>query len=124
MIAAAWLSIALMLGFPGEPAALAAPEAPAVRVTRVSSPEKALRFEVTVPASAEDTWAALTTTVGVESWLWKDARVDLRPGGDWLVLYPEGKTGGGTIVSFVEKQRLELRAMAPEWFPTVRRERT
>jgi len=124
MIAAAWLSIALMLGGPGEPAALVAPEAPAVRVTRVSAPEKALRFEVTVPASAEDTWAALTTTAGVESWLWKDARVDLRPGGDWLVLYPEGKTGGGTIVSFVEKQRLELRAMAPEWFPTVRRERT
>ena len=38
MITAAWLSVALMLAGPGEPTTPAAPEASAVRVTRVSSP--------------------------------------------------------------------------------------
>jgi uncharacterized protein YndB with AHSA1/START domain len=123
MTIALLLSAALLMPAATEPSAAPVP-APAVQVTRVTSPEKALRFEVVVPASLADTWTALTTTTGVETWLWKDARVDLRPGGDWLVLYPGGKTGGGTIVAFTEKRRLELRAMAPEWFPTVRQERT
>jgi len=104
-------------------ATAAAPASP-VHVERQSAPEKALVFTVTVPASIDDTWAALTTTDGLETWLWRDARVDLHAGGDWLVLYPGGKTGGGTVVSFEPKRRLELRAMAPEWFPHVRAERT
>ena len=41
----------------------------------------------------------------METWLWKDTRVDLRPGGDWLVLYTPTATGGGTIVSFVPPGR-------------------
>ncbi len=103
--------------------ATAPPPSP-VAVTKVTAPEKALRFEVVVAAPLDEVWAALTTTAGLETWLWRDARVDLRAGGDWLVLYPEGKTGGGTIVSFDPPHRIELRALAPEWFPTVRRERT
>jgi uncharacterized protein YndB with AHSA1/START domain len=83
-----------------------------------------MRFEVTIPASVDEVWAALTTHDGVVTWLWRDARVELRPGGDWIVLYPGGKTGGGTIISFEPKQRLTLAAMAPEQFPTVRERRT
>jgi uncharacterized protein YndB with AHSA1/START domain len=126
------LSLALLLSTdapaPAAPAtasppAAAAPSsaaASAVTVSRLSDPEKALRFEVTLPASAAEVWAALTTTEGVQTWLWRDARVQLRPGGDWLVLYPGGKTGGGSVVAFVPEQRLELHAMAPEQFPEVR----
>lgn len=95
-----------------------------VTVTKAASPQKALRFEVTIPASVDEVWAALTTHDGVVTWLWRDARVELRPGGDWIVLYPGGKTGGGTIISFEPKQRLTLAAMAPEQFPTVRERRT
>jgi uncharacterized protein YndB with AHSA1/START domain len=105
-------------------AALPQEQADGVTVSRLSRPEKALRFEVTVPGSLGDVWAAFTTPEGLSAWLWRDVRVDLRPGGDWLVLYPEGKTGGGTILSFEPKRRIVLAAMAPEQFPTVRRERT
>ena len=91
-----------------------------VAITKVMSPEKALLFEVTIPAPIADVWTALSTAEGLATWLWRDARVDLRPGGDWLVIAPDGKTGGGTIVSFEPQKRLELRALAPERFPTVR----
>lgn len=95
-----------------------------VTVTRVTAPERALRFEVVVSGSIDAVWNALATREGVETWLWREARVDLREGGDWLVLYPEGKTGGGTIVSFEPTRRLTVSALAPEQFPTVRQQRT
>lgn len=125
MIATLLLTSAILLRADADAAApAAAPAQSPVTVTRESTPEKALRFEVTLPAPVDDVWAALTTTEGLETWLWRDARVELRPGGDWLVLYPQGKTGGGTVVSFTPRKELVLRAMAPEWFPTVRSERT
>jgi len=110
-------------------AALLAVQSSPVTVSRLASPEKALRFEVTVPASVEDVWTAFTTAAGLQTWLWSDVVVDLKPGGDWLVRFPgrsgaPGSTGGGTSVSFVPKQRLELRALAPDRFPTVRQDRT
>ena len=108
---------------PAATAAAAEPASP-VTTTRESAPEKALRFEVTVPASVDEVWTALATTEGLETWLWRDARVELRPGGDWLALLPEGKTAGGSVLSFVPRRELVLHAMAPEWFPTVRKERT
>ena len=95
-----------------------------VTVQKITSPQKALRFEVVVPGSLDDVWQAMSTEAGMETWLWKDARVDLRPGGDWLVLYTPTATGGGTIVSFVPRKELVMKAMAPEKFPTVRSERT
>jgi uncharacterized protein YndB with AHSA1/START domain len=95
-----------------------------VTVTRLDKPEKALRYEAVVSAPVDEVWKAFTTKEGLQTWLWRDAKVDLREGGDWLVLYPEGKTGGGTILSFEAKSKLVLSAMAPEWFPNVRAERT
>jgi len=91
-----------------------------VTIYKVASPEKALRFEVTIPGPVADVWTALSTAEGLATWLWRDARVDLRPGGDWKVIYPGGKTGGGTIVSFEPQKRLELRAGAPDQFPEVK----
>lgn len=95
-----------------------------VRVTKSASPEKTLLLEVTVPAKLDDVWRAFTTKEGAEEWLWPDMSVDLREGGDWIVHYPGGKTGGGTIISFEPMQSITMRAMAPEKFPEVRRERT
>jgi len=104
--------------------ALAVAQASPVAVQKITTPQKALRFEVVVPGSLDEVWQAMSTEAGMETWLWKDARVDLRPGGDWLVLYTPTATGGGTIVSFVPRKELVMKAMAPEKFPTVRRERT
>ena len=96
----------------------------AVAVTKIAKPRKELRFAVTVPAPLSNVWTAFSTTEGLKTWLWSDARVDLRPGGDWLVLFPAGQTGGGTIVSFQKTKQLTVHALAPETFPTVRKERT
>jgi uncharacterized protein YndB with AHSA1/START domain len=96
----------------------------AVTVTRTGAPEKRLDFEVTVPAPVGEVWKALTTTDGMETWLWQDCRVDLRAGGDWIVNYPGGSTGGGAITSFEPMKSITMAAMAPEQFPTVRKART
>lgn len=104
--------------------AVLALQVPTVSVQQIAAPEKALRFEVLVPASLDEVWTAFTTQAGLQSWLWRDARVDLRPGGDWIVQYTPTATGGGTIVSLVPRAEIIMRALAPERFPTVRRERT
>ena len=95
-----------------------------VNVTKMDEPEKALMFEVTVPAKLDDVWRAFTTKEGAQEWLWPDMTVELQEGGDWVVHFPGGKTGGGNIVSFEPKQSITMRALAPEQFPEVRRERT
>jgi uncharacterized protein YndB with AHSA1/START domain len=95
-----------------------------VTVQQVAAPEKALRFEVTVPAPLDEVWAAFTTQDGMQSWLWKETRVDLRPGGEWIVQYTPTATGGGTIVSVAPRAEIVIRALAPEQFPAVRQART
>jgi uncharacterized protein YndB with AHSA1/START domain len=118
--AAGLVLIALLLCPRSESVALAAGP---VTVTKVAAPERALRFEVTVPASLDEVWAAFTTTDGLATWLWRDTRVDARPGGDWLAIFPQS-TGGGTIVSLTPKTQLVIAAMAPDQFPAVRAART
>lgn len=95
-----------------------------VKVVKQPAPEKALIFEVTIPASRAEVWRAFTTSDGLSTWLSPGAVVELRKGGEWTAHYPGGKTGGGTIVSFVTEQEITMAAMAPEQFPTVRAERT
>ena len=95
-----------------------------VTVSKLDAPEKALKFQVVVPAKLQDVWNAFTTREGLITWLWSDVTVELRNGGEWTVHYPGGATGGGTIVSYTPERRLVMRAMAPERFPTVRSERT
>jgi uncharacterized protein YndB with AHSA1/START domain len=103
----------------------AAPPESHVKVTRQSAPEKALLFEVSVAAPPAEVWKAFSTREGMITWLAPDAAIDLQPGGDWLAMFPgSSSTGGGTIVSFVSGREIVIKAMAPEAFPTVRRERT
>jgi uncharacterized protein YndB with AHSA1/START domain len=103
--------------------ALAADPA-AVRVTRDQRPHHTLKMEVTVPASVDAVWHAFTTVEGLKTWLSPDARVDLRNGGESTAIFPGNTTGGGTIIDIVPKSEISMRAMAPEWFPSVRAERT
>jgi uncharacterized protein YndB with AHSA1/START domain len=95
-----------------------------VKVTKVAAPEKALIFEVMLPASLDAVWTAFTTSEGLSTWLTPHATVDLREGGGWTAHFPGGATGGGTIVSFIPKRQLVLAAMAPPQFPHVSQERT
>ncbi|MFN8061328.1 MAG: SRPBCC domain-containing protein [Vicinamibacterales bacterium] len=99
-------------------------QASPVSVVKIAEPDKALRFEVVVPAPLDEVWNAFTTQNGLQTWLWKDTRVDLRAGGEWTVVYTPTATGGGTIESFVPRTEIVIRALAPEQFPTVRSERT
>lgn len=91
---------------------------------RTNAPPKTLVLEITVPAPRAAVWKAFTTSDGLSTWLTPGAFVDLRQGGEWTAHFPGGKTGGGTILSFVPEEELVLSAMAPERFPTVRGERT
>lgn len=95
-----------------------------VTVVKQAAPNKALIFEIVVPASPATVWQAFSTSEGLSTWLTPGAVVDLRPGGEWTAHFPGGKTGGGTILSFVAKKEMVLAALAPEQFPTVREQRT
>jgi uncharacterized protein YndB with AHSA1/START domain len=89
-----------------------------------SESDKMLRVEITVPASRSDVWKAFSTSEGLSTWLAPNSVVELKPGGDWMVHFPGGSTGGGTIVSFVPQKEIVISALAPDKFPTVRAQRT
>jgi uncharacterized protein YndB with AHSA1/START domain len=112
--------LALSAGVFGE----ATPTKSGVTVTRTDHPRKRLDFTVDVPASVAEVWKCFSTRAGMVSWITPDAQVELRPGGKWLALFPGAAPGGGTILSFAAEQQLTLHAMAPEQFPTVRKEGT
>src|SRR5262249_15960737 len=95
-----------------------------VKTTRTYQPIRRLDFEVEVPATVQQVWEAISTAEGLVTWLAPDAVVQLKEGGDWIARFPGSSGGGGTILSFVPLQKLELAAMAPEAFPAVRKERT
>ena len=86
--------------------------------------DKMLRLEITVPAPRAEVWKAFATSEGLSTWLAPNSNVELRPGGEWMVHFPGGSTGGGNIVSFVPEKEIVLSALAPDQFPTVRAQRT
>ena len=92
--------------------------------TKAVAPPQQFVLEMEVPAPVSEVWHAFATSEGLRTWLFPNATVDLKPGGDWLVHFPGGSTGGGTIVSFVPEKELVIAALAPDKFPTVRAERT
>jgi uncharacterized protein YndB with AHSA1/START domain len=86
--------------------------------------EKMLRVEITVPAPRGEVWKAFATSEGLSTWLAPNSNVELEPGGEWMVHFPGGSTGGGNIVSFVPEKEIVISALAPDQFPTVRAQRT
>ena len=104
-------------------AAVLSGESP-VKVVKQANPEKALIFEVTIPAPRAEVWKAFSTSEGLATWLAPVTTVDLRPGGAWTAGFQGSSTGGGTIIDFIPERELTLSAMAPEKFPTVRAQRT
>lgn len=95
-----------------------------VLVVKRPAPDKALIFQVDVPASPAAVWEAFSTGYGLMTWLAPDAAVDLRKGGEWTARFPNGSTGVGTILHFDPGKQLVLAALAPDRFPVVRAERT
>lgn len=104
------------------PSALPAQNAPAAS-TPAQAP-KQLVIELEVPAPLPAVWQAFSTSEGLSTWLGPSATVDLRKGGDWLVHFPGGSTGGGTVISFIPQEELAISALAPDSFPAVRATRT
>jgi uncharacterized protein YndB with AHSA1/START domain len=102
---------------------LPAGSATAQEMTAVPA-ERQLIIQVEIPAPVAAVWQAFSTSEGLSTWLAPNAVVDLRPGGDWMVHFPGGSSGGGTIVSFVPQKEIVLAALAPDQFPHVRAERT
>jgi uncharacterized protein YndB with AHSA1/START domain len=95
-----------------------------VHITASDDPKR-LDFAVTVAGSVDQVWDAFTTVPGLTSWLAPQADVDPRPGGKWEVSFGGGTLpAGGTVILVQPKSLLAVAAMAPERFPTVRRERT
>jgi len=92
--------------------------------TSVPEPPHQFLIEVEIPAPVSEVWKAFGTSEGLSTWLFPNATVDLRPGGDWLVHFPGGSTGGGTIVSFIPEKEIVIAALAPDKFPQVRATRT
>jgi len=98
--------------------------ASAAVAARAETSEKMLRLEITVPAARADVWKAFSTSDGLSTWLAPNSNVELKPGGEWMVHFPGGSTGGSNIVSFVPEKEIVLEALAPDQFPTVRAQRT
>ena len=104
---------------------LVTPHAAAAAVAPSSNAsEKMLRVEITVPAPRADVWKAFATSDGLSTWLAPNSNVELKTGGEWMVHFPGGSTGGGNIVSFVPNKEIVISALAPDQFPTVRAQRT
>jgi uncharacterized protein YndB with AHSA1/START domain len=89
---------------------------------------KAIEQEVSVKASSAEVWRAWTTVAGVKTFFAPEARIDLRPGGAYEILFdldsPAGKKGseGSKILSFVPERMLSFTWGAPPKFPGARRE--
>ena len=83
-----------------------------------------LRKQVVVAASPAEVWARWTTPEGLTSWLVPQARVELRLGGPFELLFdlsqPEGKQGseGCTVLAFLPERMLSFTWNAPPSLPT------
>ncbi len=76
----------------------------------MSEETKVLRKEAVVPAPISEVWKAWTTVEGVRGFFAPDARIELRPGGPYEILFdldePPGRQGGeGCKVLEVEPER-------------------
>lgn len=80
--------------------------------------------EAFVPVPAEAAWDSWSSAEGLQRWLVTEARVDLRPGGRFELLFdeekPEGERGseGCVVLSFIPERMLSFTWNAPPELPT------
>lgn len=86
--------------------------------------------ELVVPLDRARVWSLWSSAGGLTQWLVKSARVELRPGGAYEILFaddaPEGARGseGCRVLSFVRERMLSFTWNAPPHLATTRWEHT
>lgn len=95
-----------------------------------SNPERALCFEVEVPAPVEAVWAAWTTSAGLRSFFAPGAEVEPWPDGRYeLYFMPEAPPGmrgadGMRVLAVQPERMLTFSWNAPPSLPLARQQRT
>jgi uncharacterized protein YndB with AHSA1/START domain len=93
-------------------------------------PDRVISGEVVVNAPVPDVWAVWTTVEGVRSFFGADARIDLRVGGAYEILFDldaePGKQGGEgvTILAVEPEKMLSFTWNAPPHLPEARAQHT
>jgi PTH1 family peptidyl-tRNA hydrolase len=89
-------------------------------------PQRAIRKEIVVPAPVDDVFAAWTTREGARTFFAPDARIELRPGGAYEILFDldeaDGRKGseGCTVLAFRRPEFLVFSWNAPPEYPEIR----
>lgn len=90
---------------------------------------RAIRLEEIVEAPARDVWTAWTTVEGLRTFLAPDARIEVKAGGRWEILFeaaPEGARGseGCRVLEVVKGRVLAFEWNFPPWMPAIRHQKT
>jgi len=88
----------------------------AVSVTAVRGPARVQKYEVELPADVATVWDTLTTVDGVRSFLSPDPKIELSPGGAYMLF--SGSLS--KVLSVVPQRQLVVTGSAPLEFPNVR----
>lgn len=88
-----------------------------IDVTLSFGPDQYQSFEVTLPVSVDAAWNLLATTEGFQKLGGAEARVDLRPGGNYT-FWPGAPN---RVLAFVPHEVLSTSGSAPPEFPNVRK---
>jgi uncharacterized protein YndB with AHSA1/START domain/predicted enzyme related to lactoylglutathione lyase len=105
-----------------------APRLTSAEASDVSSRE--IVKEIVVPRARAEVWSLWSSAQGLTQWLVKNARVELRPGGAYEILFmddaPEGSRGseGCRVLSFVRGRMLSFTWNAPPHLGKTRWEHT
>lgn len=74
-----------------------------------------IKRELTLPASREEVWEALTEPALIEEWLADEVELDLRAGGEVVFRYEGGEERQGSVEEVVEEERLRIRWRRESW---------
>jgi uncharacterized protein YndB with AHSA1/START domain len=69
---------------------------------------ESVRREQLIPADRDEVWAALTEPEGLESWLAREAELELEPGGELRFEMPDGELRDGFVEEASPPERLSF----------------
>ncbi len=75
----------------------------------MSEGERPIKREVTLHASRDEVWRALTEAELAEQWIADEVELDLRRGGEVVFRYDGGEERHGRVREVVEEERLRIR---------------